>query len=485
MTRAEYLLFKDLIEGASGLNLEDRDWTPLRAALCERVSAVGYGSFGAYYELLRSEEGSRELNRLVDLLTIHETSFFRNRAHFDVLARMVLPELAKRKASSRTLRFWSAGCSTGQEAYSVAMALMEALPGFEDWQLEVLATDISCRALETARAGVYRPRAVKNVDSDILERYFEPHEGSYRVKDQVRQLVRFEHLNLVKEPFPLAALRPLDVIFCENVTIYFKVDSTRRVIRNFFDVLGDGGFLFLGYSESLWQVSSDFALRDYGNAFLYQKLPRSAGPSTVRPSLLPEETGTLPRLPKTPSMRQSAVSGFQPAVPPKQASTLGEATALYGARRFEEALLAVESILAADPAEANAHLLAAKLRADREEIGPALRHCRRTLELDPLAEEAYYLNGILQLRGGDKSKAQESLSWVIYLNPSGHRSALAHFHLAGLHVDGDDRASSVREYRNALRLLERLPKEELVEEFSADFLARVCRRRLEDLEAGG
>lgn len=484
LTRAEYLLFRDLIERASGLNLEDRDWTPLRAALCERVATIGFPSFGQYYELLESPEGFGELNRLIELLTIHETSFFRNRSHFDVLARHIVPEIAARNLTPRSMRLWSAGCSTGQEAYSIAMTLMESLPGFEKWQLEVLATDISHRALEVARAGVYRPRAVRNVDSALLERYFEPCEGGYRVTDQVRKLVKFEHLNLVKEPFPVAALRSFDVIFCENVTIYFKVDSTRRVIRNFYEVLREGGYLFLGYSESLWKISSDFVPRDLGKAFIYQRPSRETGTGSLDTPAAPAATerGLSHRL-EAASPRRPAKAA-QPAGPPRRTATLEEAAALYEARRFEEALLAVESILEVNPADLKAHLLAAKLRADREEVGPALRHCRRVLEIDPLLEEAHYLTGVLLLRAGEKEKAVDSLSRVIYLNPSGHRSALAHFHLAGLHAEGDSRIASIREYRNALRLLERFPKDELLEEFSADFLARVCRRRLGELELG-
>lgn len=143
--------------------------------------------------------------------------------------------------------------------------------------------------------------------------------------------------------------------------------------------------------------------------------------------------------------------------------------------------MAVEGVLSTAPNDRRANLLAAKLRADREEVGPALRHCRRALDADPLLEEGHYLMGVLQMRAGECEGAAESLSRVIYLNSSGHRSALSHFHLAGLHTDAERWESAVREYRNALRLLERFPKEELVGEFSADFLARVCRRRLQEL----
>jgi len=483
LTRAEYLLFRDLIEANSGIDLEDRDWTPLRAALCERVSAIGYPSFGEYYELLKSPEGFGELNRLIELLTIHETSFFRNGVHFDLLENVIIPELLAKNTPSRVIRIWSAGCSTGQEAYSIAITLLESLRARSSWQAEVLATDISQRALDVARTGVYEARAVRGVKPELLNRYFEPCERGYRVKDEVRRIVRFEHLNLVKEPFPLSALRYFDIIFCENVTIYFKIDSTRRVIRNFYDVLREGGYLFLGYSESLWQISSDFVLRDLGRGLVYQKPSRAEegeqlGAST---NVVPVEYERPQQKKISDLLQRTSKKDGQSTRISKRSVTLADAEALYEARRFEEALLAVEAILDVSPTDLKAHLLAAKLRADREEIGPALRHCRKIIDYDPLNEETHYLAGVMLLRSGEKLEAIRSLSKVIYLNPSGCRAAIAHFHLGGLYADLNNRDESLRAYKNALRLLERLPKDKLVEEFSAGFLAKVCRRRLEEL----
>lgn len=480
LTRSEYLLFQDLIGSASGLHIQERDWTPLRAALCERASAVQSSSFGEYYELLRASDGTEELSRLIELLTVHETAFFRNQSHFDLLVRRIIPELVSKNGDTRRIKIWSAGCSTGQEAYSIAISLLEALPEISEWQVEVVATDISHRALDQARVGIYPSRSLRNVDPTFLDRYFEPADGGYQVSERVRKPVRFEYLNLVKEPFPLAALSPMDVVFCENVTIYFKLESTRRVIRNFYDVLSTGGYLFLGYSETLWQISEDFSLREMDGTFVYQRPSNPSGMAAER-SVAARATPVAAPLRRRVISAVDRGRGVGRRLPARRVPTLEEATAFYESRRFEEALLAVEGILAADPGDAKAQLLAAKLRADREEVGPAIRHCRRVLEIDPLSEEGYYLMGILLMRAPDGGDAGEYLARVIYLNPAGRRSALAHFHLAGLHADVGEPAAAVREYRSALRLLERFAKDDLVEEFSADFLARVCRRRLEEL----
>jgi len=482
MTRAEYLLFQELIGRASGLRLEERDWTPLRAAVWERVDAVGSATLGEYYEKLRVSGGGEELGRLIELLTVHETAFFRNGLHFDLLIQSIVPELVEKRDKSRPIRLWSAGCSTGQEAYSMAIALLETVPAEEEWQFEVLATDISNRALDVAKRGIYPARALSNVDPVLLDRYFSPCEGGYLVSDRVKSCVKFEYLNLVKEPFPLAALSPFDVVFCENVTIYFKVESTRRVIQNFYDALDEGGYLFLGYSETLWQIPNEFLLREIDDAFVYQKSTRRGSIAQTSPAMGSGASGgTAHARPAQKPVNRIVRTPAPPPRPPRKRYTLEEAIALYEGRCFEEALLAVESVLSTFPTDRRAHLLAAKLRADREEVGPALRHCRRALDADPLLEEGHYLMGVMQMRTGDNDNAAESLSRVIYLNSSGHRSALSHFHLAGLYADAHRWDGAQREYRNALRLLDRFPKEELVGEFSADFLARVCRRRLGEL----
>ena len=482
MTGGEYLLVRQLIEQTAGLRFEDGDWASLRAAVDDRMAALGISNLGEYDKLLRTSGESGELAQLTELLTVHETAFFRNRGHFDLLERVVIPELLQRKVADRRLRFWSAGCSTGQEPYSIAISLLEAIPSLDGWQVEVLATDISERALEQARAAVYPARSLRGVDPVLVGRYFQQCKGGYRVADAVRRLVRFEGLNLVKEPFPFAALGLFDVVFCENVTIYFNVESTRRVIRNFHEVLLDGGYLFLGYSETLWQISGDFLLREWDGVFAYQKAPRSK--EDAADGLPPPMAGKAAA--KSGARRQPS-RRLRKVAPPAsrgRAVTLEGATALYEAGRLEEAVVAAESLVSSDPTNAGAHLLAAKLKADREQIGPALAHCRRALDSDPLLEEGHYLMGVLLRRAGDAQAAAASLSRVIYLNPVGRRAALAHFHLAGMHADAGAGDRAIREYGSALRLLERLPKGELIDEFSADFLAKVCRRRLDELERG-
>jgi len=224
-----------------------------------RATRLGYGTLDDYYDALGRDD--REFNELLNLVTINETSFFRFPAQFDALRDRVVPEvMARKKPGDRDLRVWSAGCSTGEEPYSIAMTLLDTGITASGWKPQVLGTDVSTKALARAKSGVYGKRAMMNIAPDVVSRYFErTMSGEYRVNDRVRSLVDFGYQNLIKEPYPLSLMGGWDIIFCRNVTIYFRIESTRRVVRNFYDSLNEGGYLFI-------------ALRSQGGGFPRQYL---------------------------------------------------------------------------------------------------------------------------------------------------------------------------------------------------------------------
>jgi chemotaxis protein methyltransferase CheR len=209
-----------------------------------------------YYRHLLANPDT-ELPPLLELLTINETSFFRNQPQFDLLRETVLPELAARNARRALprLRIWSAGCSTGEEPYSIAMTVLDRIGRPEGWELQVLASDLNMSVLAAARRGCYPAAKVREaVDEATLRRYFDPRGDQYEVRDAVRRLIAFDFHNLKHEN----GLRDLDVIFCRNVLIYFDEEEQRKVIDKFHRSLGPGGYLFLGHSESLQGVDSRF-----------------------------------------------------------------------------------------------------------------------------------------------------------------------------------------------------------------------------------
>ncbi|HZL07305.1 MAG TPA: protein-glutamate O-methyltransferase CheR, partial [Coriobacteriia bacterium] len=257
ITPLQFERLRGLIHTASGIHVDDDRLDPLRISLLARGTRLGCAGLDEYLAVLAADP--RELDELLELVTINETSFFRFPQQFDALRSVVLPELtARAEREGRRLRIWSAGCSTGEEAYSIAMAVADAGVKATAGPAVVLGTDVSTRALEAARAAIYGRRAVVNVPAELLARHFEDVDGGYRVAPHVKNLVEFRQHNLVSELGPVGPGEAWDAIFCRNVTIYFQLESTERVIASFYDALVPGGYLFIGHSETLTPFDTGF-----------------------------------------------------------------------------------------------------------------------------------------------------------------------------------------------------------------------------------
>lgn len=271
LTNDEFRLFAQLIYDESGISIKETKRDFLQSRLQKRLQANGCQSFYRYYKLVTDkEQGRRELMDLVDSLTINETSFFRNRPQFDILESMVIPELKRRKAGNLRLRFWSAGCSRGHEPYSIAMSILNSLDFPDAWDIKIIASDISLRALEAAQKGVYNENEVSDIEPQYLEAYFKRTNGLYQVKPIVKRLVVFDYHNLKHEN----GLSGLDAIFCRNVMIYFDRQEQKRLIQKFHNALAEGGYLFLGHAESLQGLSDDFKFIYHNKGAVYQKVRR-------------------------------------------------------------------------------------------------------------------------------------------------------------------------------------------------------------------
>lgn len=273
MPDEEFRLLRDLVYGHSGLYFEDDAKYLLEKRLGQRLVAHQLKSYREYYQFLKfNRKREQELEEIMDLLTTNETYFFREAYQLSAFTDEILPELCKRKQKAgqpQRLRIWSAGCSTGEEPYTIAMLLLEQY-GLKGWQLEIIGTDISQRVLQLARRGVYGRSSFRMTDDYYLLKYFEPQDGGFRINDQVRKLVAISHLNL-QDYSRMAMLGSFDLIFCRNVIIYFDQPAKKRVIESFHGVLQAGGFLLLGHSESLMNITTLFSLRHFKNDMVYQK----------------------------------------------------------------------------------------------------------------------------------------------------------------------------------------------------------------------
>ena len=279
MPDEEFRLLRDLVYAHSGIYFDDNAKYLLEKRLARRLSVLQLRSYREYYQFLKFNRSRElELEEIMDLLTTNETYFFRESYQLQAFSSEIIPELCRRKEAAgqtRRIRIWSAGCSTGEEPYTIAMLLLEQ-PCLQGWQLEIIGTDISQRVLQQARRGVYGQSAFRVTDNYYRLKYFEPVDGGWRIADTVRQLVAISHLNLLDRT-RMAVLGSFDLIFCRNVIIYFDQSAKKQVITSFHSMLQDSGFLLLGHSESLMNISTLFTLRHFKNDMVYQKPLVSSG----------------------------------------------------------------------------------------------------------------------------------------------------------------------------------------------------------------
>ena len=257
----EFSNLRNLIEREASIHLSSAKKALVIARLSRRLRALGLRSFGAYYELVSGPAGVDERVHMLDAITTNETSFFRERKHFDFLESDVLPVWRDEAAANRRprcVRAWSAGCSTGEEPYSLAMVLLKHLPPSAGWQHDILATDLSTRVLDRARAGIWPIEKAEAIPAEyrraFMLRGVRDHEGTMKVGPELRAVVRFARLNLHAQSYP--APRNCDLVFCRNVLIYFDQTSRARITERLISHLQPGGHLFLGHAETLHTAGS-------------------------------------------------------------------------------------------------------------------------------------------------------------------------------------------------------------------------------------
>ncbi|HEY3346130.1 MAG TPA: protein-glutamate O-methyltransferase CheR [Nitrospirota bacterium] len=265
-----FRLLRDYIRDYCGINFDDSTKFLLERRLSRRVRLHQFKSFRDYYHFLTYDQKKEgELVEVIDSLTTNETYFFREDKQLQAFTEEITPGILEAK-KRRSLRIWSAGCSTGEEPYTIAMLLMEAGLA-DDCEIEIIGSDINQKVLNSARRGVYKRGSFRATSPELLNKYFrEEASGSFKISDDVRKFVNFSYLNLF-DPYKLSFLKDFDVIFCRNVIIYFDVESKKKLVKTFYEKLNSGGFLLLGHAESLLNITTDFRLVHLKNEMVYQR----------------------------------------------------------------------------------------------------------------------------------------------------------------------------------------------------------------------
>jgi chemotaxis protein methyltransferase CheR len=270
----DFEVLADFIYRKAGIRFELKKMYFISKRIQRRMEELGVETPAEYIRFLRfSDRDGLEFQKLVNLLTVNETYFFRDFSQLQAFGEHCLPEVAERKAArgDMTLRIWSAGCSTGEEPYTLAIILLEMLDDSRKWDIEILASDIDQNVLARAREAHYGARSLKDVPPEYLERYFiKSGNGHHSVSPRLRKLIRFEHLNLAEKE-KLRQKRGFDFIFCRNVLIYFDDVSRKQLVDSFYVSLDRGGYIFLGSSESVGRITTGFQLKRAGGYLVYYK----------------------------------------------------------------------------------------------------------------------------------------------------------------------------------------------------------------------
>jgi len=452
----DYLRFSKLLLDRYGLFFSDRRRPELESAILHAFAASPTADFNEYYTLLvERTDGGLEMERLVNAVTVNETYFFRDAAQFDALAQTVLPELIERRRMLRTLRIWSAGCSSGEEPYSIAMLLRDMLPDIDEWSITILATDVNTAALDRARQGLFGDWAFREARAkDMRPRYFRRIGARWELRPEVRRMVTFNRLNLAGTEYPAYASNTMfmDLILCRNVTIYFSEFVTSAVVDRFHDTLTDGGWLVVGHSELSLNVYRRFQTRNFPNTVLYQRNGQApAQPSDWQwPPLYTEKMAsvTLPVAPPSPLL--------PPAPPPPpplsiDVNPLDQAREMLEFGRSEEAREVLLALANSPLANIEVYVLLGQTYANLGDLEAAEHWCRKALRRNKLALEAYYTLALVLQHQARLPEAIEALKKVVYID---RNDVLGHFSLARLHYQNEQAPAALKSLDNARRLLE-------------------------------
>lgn len=442
--------FHQLVSSHIGLNIRKEDRASFSRLLAERIQSTKCDEAVWYFSLLESDTRASRLEwkELIARLTTGESYFFRDKGHFFLLQNIILPELIKTGRSCRTLRIWSAGCSTGEEPYSIAILLDRFFPGLRDWEVLILGTDINERSLEKARRGIYTDWSFRRMDEEVQREYFARNKDLWSIDDRIKKMVTFRQGNLIAEELSgsNSEIRNMDIILCRNVFIYFKSEMVSGVIDRCIPILNEGGYLITGHGELYGNECNGLQKILFPEAVIYRK---NSGYNKEASGFKKQTTDVA--IPKTMTAHPAIYPTIYPAAslrranrPSPEAVKKGNGGAVGGSDHFD-------GILSGARKSANA--------GDYENAQTA---CRRAIHIRPLSAEPYFLLAHIAEAKGNDEEAKNFFKKVIYLDAT---SVPAYLEIAGLYEKENDlpRAKKMRETAKAL--LQSLPTQAMVQPY--------------------
>lgn len=457
LEQADLTAFGAIVEARFGLQVDDRHADQLAEVLGDRLAASGFKQAGPYLARL-SEGWEREFAALAGALTIPETYFFRQAEQFEALMATALPDRVAARAGDRRLEILSAGCATGEEAYTMAILLQEHRRDLIDWDVRLSGVDLNPAVIEKAKEGVYSSWSLRSTPEAIRSRYFRPEDKRFALDPAIKAMVRFETRNLIAPDAELWQPGRYDVIFCRNVLIYLSPAATETLIARFTRALAPGGYLFLGAAESLRGLTQSYHLHHTHGTFYYQLKGARVGEEAAAPpppaadepwpELAPDDSWVeaIGRA----SERIGRLNAPSRLPTPHPIDPIARALESFREDRFEEALSILRSLPPEGKRDPDAMLLLAAVLTNMGQLAEAERVLGEVLEADDLSPGAHYLLALCREHAGDPEGARRHDEMAVYLDP---RFAMPQLHLGLLAKRAGDTLTAKRAIGQALALL--------------------------------
>lgn len=484
--------FCQLITAQTGLKIRESDRLALSTCIEKRVQVLGLARAEAYYHLLQealsqaTQEWSKhpELQVLAPAITTGESYFLRDRGQMDILKQQLLPELIRQKRAAcqngrqlrPALRVWSAGCSTGEEVYTLATIIKALLPDWQYWNLSILGTDLNSEAIERAKRGIYKRWSFRQTPPEFQKQYFRKHTEGWEVEQSLRRMTLFQPMNLLQMSSwsDNAYFKEVDLILCRNVFIYFRHDAIAAILKQFYAALNPGGYLITGHSELQGQEMEQFKLLLFPESVVYQRtsraLPLSKATESFKiPPSSSKQTAAVQPLPTSiynlvptlePAAHQSIGTDHSKAhlkanLPPaeKIEKSFEKAQNLLTQGRYTAVLTATEQLLEQGSDPSAAYYLQAQAYANQGDLAQAATACEQAIRQNPDFLEPLYLLAQIAEEQQDLQQTKAILKKILYLDPT---SIAAHIDLGNLYINAGEQSRAKKMFQNAQDLLQAL-----------------------------
>jgi chemotaxis protein methyltransferase CheR len=472
-TLPENILFllSEFIAANLALHFPKERWSDLEHTITAAAKEFGYTEVEDFIQRILSSPLTREhIEILTTHLTINETYFWREPETFEALEQTILPELIRSRQAEKRIRIWSAGCSTGEEPYSIAIALHRVIPDIKDWNITILATDISTRSMHRAASGLYGQWSFRNSPMWLKEKYFSPKEyNKFELVPEIKRMVKFEYLNLADDvyPSPLNNTNAMDIIFCRNVLMYFTQNRVTQVVRGLFNSLIQGGYLVVSASELSLQSFAEFSAVNYPGMVVYQKTSQKLKYQQQIPLIKPEHKPMVfvwPLIPINtieeiePHIRKIENEIIPAAESPVQIhSTYDEAVLFYSQGNYADVIDKLQK----DDQSSEERILLIRAYANQGNLIGALQSCEKAIAADKVNPRMHYLYATILQENNQLNEAVASLKRAIYLDSN---FVLSYYSLGNIYKHLGDVPSATKCFENVLTILKTYSKEEILPE---------------------